>query len=53
MWRPPMPPPGCRSLSELEDLDCSEVSEAEMDYFLTCQTIMRLEMESDSDSQDY
>ena len=35
------------------DLDCSEVSEAEIDHLLACQTLMRLEMEDESDSSAY
>ena len=38
---------------ELHNLDCSDVSEAEIDYFLACQAAMQLGMEDESDSSDY
>jgi hypothetical protein len=53
MRRPLTPPPGCRSFLELHNLDCSDVSEAEIDYFLACQAAMQLGMEDESDSSDY
>jgi hypothetical protein len=48
----PVPPPGCRSFQELHVSDCENATEAEIEYYLSCCSILQLEGEDSSYSSD-
>ena len=47
---PPPPPAGCRPYAVLQHLDCSEMTDAEIDYAMATQALEALCMEDDDSS---